>query len=337
MKLISILLACALVALTSAATVRVAQVDDKPSRSEQRQSADRIRKFLRGSGTSDSPNSLTPRSRKRPTIVGGYNATNTTVPYLAFVDVYLKEGIGGVCTGTVIGRDRVLTAAHCFLDEDYGLDNVESVLVWAGVSSLTDLDNETYPFYRAYTVHVDNRYSGDQLNWDLGIVTISSYFPDDYPVAQIAKKKLKNKQEVYAAGYGITDENAEQLPPIVQEVDLKARRFKKCFKFVDDQYKSSIVKRTMQCASAPKFKKGGKDTCLGDSGGPLFQKGENGTVTLYGVTSFGVGCARPSSGAWYVKLSFFYDMIMDHLALGDNATGADPSKWHLLLDDSQFA
>lgn len=330
-----------------AATIRIGKDNILPTPGDRRRSARRVKTYLRSQGTP--PSHLLPSpssSTRRPSIVGGYDAGNDTVPYLAIVDVYLPTGPGAVCTGTIISRDRVLTAAHCFLDDDSVLTNLSSVFIWAGVRDLSDLNSDSYPlFYRAYTAHVDARYDGDGLNWDVGIVTLATYFPDGYPAAMVSGTGLKNKQKVYAAGYGVVNEETEELPQVVQEVGLKARRYKKCIKNEDNLLKPFIVKRTMQCASALKFKKGGQDTCLGDSGGPLFMKMQmndtmgmdagNGTkMVVYGVTSFGSGCAGPKSGAWYMKTSFFYDNIQDHVALGDDAMMADADQWKLVYDDS---
>lgn len=354
-------LACLSFTSTSAATLRISKDNILPTPRDRRLSARRVKKYLRNQGTPRSP--LIPESdtTKKPSIIGGYDAGNDTSPYLAIVDVYLKSGLGAVCTGTIISRDRVLTAAHCFLNDNYELTDVSSVFIWAGVRQLSDLNSDSYPlFYRAYTAHVDNRYTGDGLNWDVGLVTITTYFPDGYPTAMISEKSLRNKDKVYAAGYGIIDTETDELPAMVQEVKLKARKFRKCRKFEEARLQSIFVKRTMQCASSPKFKKGGKDTCSGDSGGPLYRKVmvekpvddddempestpsmddddsmKNTTqMVVYGVTSFGSGCARPKTGAWYMKMSFFYENIMAHLALGDNAMDAEPKMWHLVLDDS---
>jgi hypothetical protein len=57
--------------------------------------------------------------------------------------------------------------------------------------------------------------------------------------------------------------------------------------------KSSFVFALNSAFAFLGFKKGGKDSCYGDSGGPLFAAdGEGGLVQL-GIVSFGQGCARP--------------------------------------------
>jgi hypothetical protein len=50
------------------------------------------------------------------------------------------------------------------------------------------------------------------------------------------------------------------------------------------------------CAGQPG---GGVDTCAGDSGGPL----RDGTGTVVGITSWGIGCGRPGRPGVYTRVS----------------------------------
>ena len=94
--------------------------------------------------------------------------------------------------------------------------------------------------------------------------------------------------------------------PILQEVtleivsDAKCRKAKGIYEKLDknnncrnytDDYSYSITE-DMLCAGSP-----GKDSCGGDSGGPLTVK-ESGQHTLAGVVSWGRGCAAVS---WDIK------------------------------------
>ena len=56
----------------------------------------------------------------------------------------------------------------------------------------------------------------------------------------------------------------------------------------------------------------GSDTCQGDSGGPFICV-EGGQPVLYGVTSWGLGCAEANSPGVWAKVSSYIDWIQQHL------------------------
>jgi len=59
------------------------------------------------------------------------------------------------------------------------------------------------------------------------------------------------------------------------------------------------------------YEEGGKDSCAGDSGGPLVCKQDN-KWFLYGVVSWGEGCAVPSYPGVYADVVYFLPWIQQH-------------------------
>lgn len=99
------------------------------------------------------------------------------------------------------------------------------------------------------------------------------------------------------AGWGDTlsvyQDSSRLRKVFVPVVDIKAcRRMLLGWGTVTDQ---------MICAGYPI---GEKDSCQGDSGGPFFRAN-----TLYGVVSWGKGCAEPNSPGVYAKITAALDWI----------------------------
>lgn len=80
--------------------------------------------------------------------------------------------------------------------------------------------------------------------------------------------------------------------------------------YCNSQYGGRITPQ-MICAG---FQEGGKDTCFGDSGGPLTCQ-QNGEKQLVGIVSFGRGCARPNYPGVYVRLTAVRDWIQNRTGI----------------------
>lgn len=66
------------------------------------------------------------------------------------------------------------------------------------------------------------------------------------------------------------------------------------------------IRDTFLCAGYPD---GGKDSCEGDSGGPLMMQREDGRWVLIGTVSHGIRCAEPNLPGIYMKTAAFRPWI----------------------------
>ncbi|PNF43461.1 hypothetical protein B7P43_G10804 [Cryptotermes secundus] len=57
------------------------------------------------------------------------------------------------------------------------------------------------------------------------------------------------------------------------------------------------------------WKKGGFDSCEGDSGGPMVIQRPDKRWLLAGVISWGIGCAEPNQPGVYTRISEFREWI----------------------------
>ena len=86
--------------------------------------------------------------------------------------------------------------------------------------------------------------------------------------------------------------------------------------FVSVRLQTKSPHTRYQTCKIPVSFSGGVDTCQGDSGGPLVSGSMNATsgMTLVGVVSWGVGCARPGVPGVYARVTHFLKWIDNNRA-----------------------
>lgn len=95
----------------------------------------------------------------------------------------------------------------------------------------------------------------------------------------------------------------------LHEVQVPLVSHKQCQKVFDYD-----IMQTQLCAG---YRHGRKDSCAGDSGGPLLcPKTVSGVTRWYlvGITSYGEGCGRPGKYGIYTKVSSYLDWIQNTMA-----------------------
>ena len=87
------------------------------------------------------------------------------------------------------------------------------------------------------------------------------------------------------------------MPAVLQTVRLPIIANHQCQKMFSDAGHVKYIRDSFLCAG---YSQGGKDTCEGDSGGPLMVE-KNGVWTLVGTVSHGIKCAEPNLPGVYMK------------------------------------
>ncbi|HSK00378.1 MAG TPA: trypsin-like serine protease [Kofleriaceae bacterium] len=204
-------------------------------------------------------------------IIGGTEATVGQFPTV----VALTVG-GGICTGTLIHREWVLTAAHCITPSVVQLPSqdavTEAIRVHVGTVDLRQSAGDVYT--ASMTIPKPGFSIGSLGRHDIGLVKLAR------PVTAIAPTPVNLDPArapvgttVTMVGFGATDQ--EGLGTIGVEFVLEGRTSTPCAPYGGSD-------EDLLCFSQVDDK--GK--CRGDSGGPSLAR-IDGVLTVVGVTSFG--------------------------------------------------
>uniref|UniRef100_A0A182IJ96 trypsin n=1 Tax=Anopheles atroparvus TaxID=41427 RepID=A0A182IJ96_ANOAO len=227
-------------------------------------------------------------------IVNGSVTDIAHYPFLVSIQRLEMETMTHFCGGTLISDLWILTAGHCVYEIDAklsGIVRVESSFHASGGTLLTI--NRTVR-------HENLRYGRTGIDFDFGLVKLSTSFARAVPVRLVADRRRFPAGELCTVvGWGITKGtgNREQLRsvrlPIVRQTD--------CGVIYNEL---EPITRRMVCAG---YTEGGRDACEGDSGGPLLCRG-----IQAGITSWAVGCAKPYRFGVYSSIGDQRNWIRKH-------------------------
>ena len=201
--------------------------------------------------SADDETSEEPIESSASAIVGG----QTTTGYDA-VGALTQRG-SSFCTGTVVAKRLVVTAAHCL--KDVRASNIRFVLGPNAFSPQVQLG--------VARVVPHPKFSEQRLTNDIGVVVLSQ----DAPVTPIAINDSMSSSWVGRSltfvGYGVTSGfGGSGGSGVKRVVDIAVSQVGSTQFAYEDQR---------------------KNTCFGDSGGPAFAKDGAGKLSLVGVTSYG--------------------------------------------------
>ncbi|CAH0553085.1 unnamed protein product [Brassicogethes aeneus] len=217
-------------------------------------------------------------------IVGGDDVNITQHPYQVSL---LYNGLH-ICGGTIIRPRTILTAAHCtdgFISKELSIRYGSSYINTGG------------KVINVKEIHQHPNYTKKPIDYDVSVLILKSSINNaSTRIANLANNTLKDGTNCIVTGWGTKFEGGPASNSL-QKIILPFIPLNIC-----NIYYEGYVKDRFICAGY--LREGGKDACQGDSGGPLVVNN-----TLYGIVSFGNGCAEPRSPGVYTSVLAVKDYI----------------------------
>ncbi|EDS43885.1 serine protease [Culex quinquefasciatus] len=256
-----------------------------------------------------------------------YEGTETDLdefPWMALLGYRRKNKTMFRCGGSLINDRYVLTAAHCVTENDeWKLDFVR-LGEW-------DLDtspdcvydyfgelhcNEVHEDFGIQKVIVHEKFTRNVFNirndiallkLDKRVVSTEFIAPICIPTQKQADSLNIQQLQLFVAGWGATETEANSKRKL--KTILQGHAMARCAKVF--RKKVNYFAESQLCVGG----KRGRDSCRGDSGGPLMEIFQN-RWHVVGIVSFGSGlCGLEGMPALYTRVGSFLDWVAGKIEL----------------------
>merc|ERR1711935_144816 len=230
-------------------------------------------------------------------IVNGGETAKNAYPFMAAlmrVSSYSQKP-RQFCGGSLIDESHILTAAHCI--EGFSASDVKTLRIYLGAHDIKS-EYDGHSVHRVIRIIKHKDFNPKTLVNDIAILTLETAAKISRTIKTVCLPSVDISHEreyVTVACWGATSEGGGQ-PNKLHEVRVKVWSNTDC----GNKYNKRIpgkIESNMLCASDS-----GKDSCSGDSGGPLYMT-RNSYLVQLGIVSWGIGCARADSPGVYTRVT----------------------------------
>jgi len=232
-------------------------------------------------------------------IINGVDAGLGEFPW----QISLRYGYyGHICGGTIISKNWILCAAHCFGSSK----NPKSYKVRVGEWHLKTEDG-TEKDFEVEELHVHDSFSSpQQFQNDIALLKLKEPIDFAGPYAgpacmPKATDDYRGHEHCFLSGWGLVKRYPQTLADQLQKVEGKIWTQED----LRGQYGSFLPPNVVGFGEPYKW-----SACMGDSGGPLICKNLQGFYDVIGVVSFGPGTCEGRPGV-FTDVAAFRSWITD--------------------------